>query len=52
VGAPVALALIKTEYAHAGGKVNIDIAETRASGSISHHPVFDPDGKIMRQKPA
>ena len=52
VGAPVALALIKTEYAHAGGKVNIDIAGNLTSGSISHHPAFDPDGKIMRQKPA
>ena len=52
IGAPVALALVDTDYAVAGGQVNVDIAGTLASGKVKLNPAYDPDGNQMRQVPA
>lgn len=49
VGKPVALALILSEYAGNGCRVNVDIAGKVSAGRVEINSAYDPDGKIMRQ---
>ena len=48
VGAPVALALIKSSAADDGGKLNVNIAGDIVTARVNQKPAFDPDGNLMR----
>jgi len=50
VGAPIALALLKTHAIHQDAKCHVNIAGNLASARISQRPAFDPDGNLMRSK--
>ena len=47
IGKPVALAYLKTPAAD-GAKIQVDIARSKYSGTISFTPAYDPKGLRMR----
>ena len=48
VGAPIALALVKTDAIDQDQQCHVNIAGTLASVRISQKPAFDPNGTLMR----
>jgi len=48
VGAPIALALVKTEAIGQDHRCHVNIAGTLATARISQKPAFDPNGTLMR----
>jgi dimethylglycine dehydrogenase len=48
LGKSVALAYLRTAYAHAGTRVQIDILGERCPASIAREPLFDPENRRPR----